>query len=118
MDDSNIAYFPEENTGLELKGEAIQEIESGLGDYSVLGYSGYRHASREDLPDNSIVPETTVYIQEYEIPHFEGEDPLNPEPDTANIYSVAGLEAYYFIAEEEVSRHLPEFDSDFYERSQ
>lgn len=114
MDSSNITYLPEENTGLRLKGESIREIEYRLSNYSALHSTGYRSASRSDLPDNSIVPETTVYIQEYEMPHFEGDNHLNPEPDTGNIYSVAGLDAHYFVADEEVSHLLPEFNSDFY----
>lgn len=115
MEDSNIAYIPEENTGLVLKGEAITEIESRLRDYSVLDGTGYRRASKSDLPENSIIPENLVYIQEYEIPYFEGDDPLNPTSDTASLYSIAGPDAQYFIAEEEVSRHLPDLDSKFYE---
>ena len=115
MTDPVEVFFPEENTGLQLLGGKIQEVEDRLSEYSVLGESGFRKASEEDLPDKLIYQNKTVYMQEYEIPFYEGENHLNPDVDTGAIYSVATTEGHHFIAEnKELSRHLPKVNSDFY----
>lgn len=116
MNESETVYFPDQNTGMEMKGISIGEIESMLGEHSVLDATGFRKASPSDLPDETMKFQSNNYIQEYEIPYFEGDDHLDPQPQIASVYSVASKDGHYFIAEnEEVARHLPEVNLDFYQ---
>lgn len=115
MTESEEVYLPEENTGMELSGEAVTQVERMLGDKSALDEAGFRKAEEEDLPEDVFLTGNKVYIQEYEIPYAEGDNPLDPQVETASFYSVATTDAHYFIAENEVSRHLPEVSSDLYQ---
>ncbi len=116
MTDPVEVFFPEENTGLRLLGGKVQEVESRLGEHSALDAAGFRKAEPEELPENSIYT-PTVYIQEYKIPYSDDGDHLDPDVQTASLYSVATTDGHYFIAEEEeISSYIPELSAEFYGR--
>jgi len=116
VSDYNSIYFPHENTGVKLKSRPIREVEQELADLSSFDFEGAINASRSELPEESPVSDTPVYIKKYRVPTVEGENHLEAEIEFSEVYSVMDAQGHYFIAEDDdAARYIPDsVSSGFY----